>query len=419
MMDFDELKLVEKERYELAVRGANLGLWDWNVLTGKVTYNDNWAEMLGYTLDEVEGTLMEWKRLVHVNDLKRVEKKLQAHLSGETEVYKTEHRLRTKDGSYKWILDMGRVIKRDENGQALRVVGIHHDIHQKKTAELNLKKQIAYFQELFEKSPEAIILLDKEAKVIKVNKSFENLFGYTEAEVKEQLINNFIIPSEEIETAEKIDEMIKNGKTYFGEGVRKDKNGRRIDVAIHAYPIKLDEDQLGIYGVYNDISERKIEEEKIKYLSFHDQLTSLYNRRYFENELERLNNSRQVPISIIVADLDGLKEINDNFGHKEGDIYIKIAANVIKASVREEDIVARIGGDEFAVILPGTEHEAAGEIIARIEQYCQEINNQMERGLSISCGCETLADSSQDLNQIFKEADDMMYEKKKQKKCRS
>ena len=117
-----------------------------------------------------------------------------------------------------------------------------------------------------------------------------------------------------------------------------------------------------------EITKRKKEEKHIKYLSFHDEMTGLYNRRYFENEMLRLNKSRKLPISIIVTDIDGLKKINDNYGHKKGDEYIIMAAEILKKITRKEDIVSRIGGDEFAILLPKTAKEKAEKIIARIKK---------------------------------------------------
>lgn len=123
-----------------------------------------------------------------------------------------------------------------------------------------------------------------------------------------------------------------------------------------------------IVGSSLDITENKRKEKEIEYLSFHDKMTGLYNRRYFENELKRLETSRKLPIAILIADLDNLKYINDQFGHLKGDQYIKIAAEIIKNSTREADIAARIGGDEFALILPETTLKEADLIYQRIKK---------------------------------------------------
>lgn len=172
------------------------------------------------------------------------------------------------------------------------------------------------------------------------------------------------------------------------------------------YIYKIATDELII--TYNDITEQKKEEEKNRYLSFHDPLTKLYNRRYFENEMKRLNRSRKKPISIIVADIDRLKDINDNYGHPKGDKYIKKAAEIIKSSLREEDIAARIGGDEYAVILPETDGNAADKICQRIYDRCGEVKFAREN-LDLSVGYSTYRTGEDSLNEVFVRADKEMY----------
>ena len=161
------------------------------------------------------------------------------------------------------------------------------------------------------------------------------------------------------------------------------------------------------YGVFVVIN-------KISYFSFRDYLTDLYNRRYFENELERLNSSRISPISIIIADLDNLKRTNDLFGHLQGDRYLKKTARVLKSVLREEDIIARIGGDEFVIILPETTHDKAQEIIKRIYNNLEALNNsdQLPEPLTIALGAATINSGSEDAEACYSRADKKMYEHK-------
>ena len=280
--------------------------------------------------------------------------------------------------------------------------------------ERKLKEQKAYFEQLFAESTEGIILLDNDGKVLKVSEHFEKLFGYKEEEILGENIDDLILPDNIIEKGHNYTKKVANGGDVKTEGIRQKKNGEKIHVSLHAFPITLKEGQLGIYTIYNDISQRKKEEEKIRYLSFHDQMTGLYNRRYFENEMERLSSSRMNPVSIIVADIDDLKEVNDNYGHKRGDEYIKEAASIIDSAVRREDIAARIGGDEFAVILPYTEKETAEKIIKRINNICEKKGRDLNLDLEISLGCATCQNNN-NLDEIFVKADKVMYSKKKDK----
>jgi PAS domain S-box-containing protein len=131
-----------RERLELVLKGADLGLWDWNLPTGKVFFNERWAEMLGYTLDEVEPSVRTWENAVHPDDIEAVKAVLDDHLEGRKPIYRTEHRLRTKSGQWKWISDVGKVFDRDEQGIPVRMVGIHEDITERKQSEELVRKAL-------------------------------------------------------------------------------------------------------------------------------------------------------------------------------------------------------------------------------------------------------------------------------------
>lgn len=156
---------------------------------------------------------------------------------------------------------------------------------------------------------------------------------------------------------------------------------------------------------------RKKAEEEILYLNFHDKLTGLYNKRFFEEEMHRLDTPRQIPLSIIMGDVNGLKLVNDAFGHIEGDRFLKKVAFEMKNTCRTEDIVARIGGDEFAVILPNVGYKEALEIIDRINENCKK-DQEHPIKLTVSLGAATKKSAEQDISDIFKLAEDRMYSKK-------
>lgn len=278
-------------------------------------------------------------------------------------------------------------------------------------AQEKINEQKIYFEQLFNNSTEAIALLDKKHRVIKVNKKFETLFGFKQAEIINKDIDNFILPEEAFLKGEKYTARVKKGQKIQGEEIRKNKNGDRINVFLQGFPIKMADGQIGSYALYNDITERKKKEKQVEYLSFHDEMTGLYNRRYFENELKRLGSSRKYPITVLIGDLDGLKIINDTYGHKKGDEYIINTADILKSTARSEDIIARIGGDEFAIILPSTDSEEAENFCRRIRQNIAKFNhnNNQITPLSISIGFEVMKNSSQNLDDIFIRADKKMY----------
>jgi len=161
-----------------------------------------------------------------------------------------------------------------------------------------------------------------------------------------------------------------------------------------------------------DITERHEAAEKLRYLSTHDVLTGLYNRAYFEAEMARLQSGRQFPVSVIMADLDGLKRINDSRGHAAGDELLRRAAAMLRLAFRAEDVVARIGGDEFAVLLPHTDERTGQEALARVRSHLAEHNlAQSDLPISLSLGLAT-AKSGSSLAEAMKRDDQAMDDSK-------
>lgn len=136
------------ERLNLALNGADLGMWDWNITTGDVYFNERWSTMLGYSLGEIKSCLESWNNLLHPDDSEEVYKVLNQHLERKIPIYSTEHRLLTKSGKWKWILDVGKVVERDEKGNALRATGIHMDISERKT----IQQKILVYNNKLEKT---------------------------------------------------------------------------------------------------------------------------------------------------------------------------------------------------------------------------------------------------------------------------
>jgi diguanylate cyclase (GGDEF)-like protein len=160
------------------------------------------------------------------------------------------------------------------------------------------------------------------------------------------------------------------------------------------------------------LREKQMAEEKLIYVSNHDALTELYNRTYFTEEMARIERGRHFPVSIIVADVDGLKKINDTLGHLAGDRLLQSAAQVLRQAVRGDDILARIGGDEFAVILPGTGLTDAARVITRIREYeALALPFNGDCRLSISLGLATMTTRGK-LTEVLKLADRRMYDDK-------
>jgi diguanylate cyclase (GGDEF)-like protein/PAS domain S-box-containing protein len=165
---------------------------------------------------------------------------------------------------------------------------------------------------------------------------------------------------------------------------------------------------IGTFGVSRDITDRKKAEEKIEFLSFHDTLTGLYNRAFFEEELQRLDTGRQLPLTIVMGDVNGLKVINDAYGHAKGDEFLIKIADIMRDSFRKEDILSRWGGDEFIAILPKTISKDAQKVVKRIKDLCKK-ESTTEMPLSISLGISTKNKAEECVEEVIKRAESRMY----------
>ncbi|RCW82529.1 PAS domain S-box-containing protein/diguanylate cyclase (GGDEF)-like protein [Halanaerobium sp. DL-01] len=263
------------------------------------------------------------------------------------------------------------------------------------------------YKNLFEECPIGLIRCDIKGNILDANKEMVKLFGAADKEkIKEINLNN-IEKFKDIWNNKFLSS--KNEDIIEGDLEYTTNWGKKVFFKYKIAIILSKKKGSEIIIAVNDISREKEIEKDLKYFSFHDELTDLYNRRYFENEIKRLDAKRQLPISIIIADFNGLKIINDSYGHKKGDEILIQAAQILNESFREEDILARYGGDEFAVLLPNTTKEAVERIIKRIKEKCKNTNNDL---ISISLGSATKEKPEQDINEILKKADDNMYKNK-------
>lgn len=281
----------------------------------------------------------------------------------------------------------------------------------KKQVDQEILTQKARFKSLFTNTTDAMVFIDTELNVFNVNQQFTNLFGYTLEEIQEKGIG--IIVRRPYGEMESYALKILQGETIKVETVRYSKTGREIPVLIKGGPIYIDGKITGGYIVYSDITERKEYEKQLEYLSLHDQLTGLYNRNFFEAKLKSLQASAQYPISIMTCDVDGLKIINDTLGHYMGDKLLKVCAKLLSKSLRQTDILARIGGDEFVALLPKVNRQEGEKIIKNIYQRMEQYNLKHPKlPLSLSIGIAQARDPTVSLVETFKKADERMYHAK-------
>ena len=285
------------------------------------------------------------------------------------------------------------------------IVAIYNDLTEIIIKEEKLKESEEKYRSLFERSVDGIYQSTINGKYIDANPSLVKMLGYKD---KEELMK-VDIPSQLYFAKNDRPEINERDKTFCTK--LKKKNGSVIDVEISSRVVRKDDKPLFYEGIVRDITERKKNEEQLKFLSYHDKLTGLYNRAYLEEELKRLDVERQLPLSIVMADINGLKLVNDTFGHKEGDLLLYNVAKIFKNAFRKEDIISRYGGDEFVILLPKTSETEIINILNRIEKERLKFSEQ-KIPISISIGSATKYNKERDIKDVINEAEELMYKKK-------
>jgi diguanylate cyclase (GGDEF)-like protein/PAS domain S-box-containing protein len=298
------------------------------------------------------------------------------------------------------------VVKREIAEAALR--------QEHRRSEKELRDKLDFIQVLIDTLPTPIFYNDPNGIYLGCNKAFEEQTGLRRGEILNQSVYD-ILPSD-------LADLYTRGEAAleFGAGPRSFEgriacaDGENRDVIFYSAAFcNSDSSVGGVVGALLDISERKRSETKLRYLSTHDMLTGIYNRAYFDEELDRLTKGRKFPVSIVMADVDGLKEANDQRGHAAGDELLKHTAEVFKGAFRREDVAARIGGDEFAALLPNTDESALVEAMERLHQHLTLKNAEhLGNPLSLSIGAAT-AKNGEELIAAWRMADQRMYRQKK------
>lgn len=282
----------------------------------------------------------------------------------------------------------------------------------------DLRDRLEFIQVLIDTLPTPIFYNDPNGLYLGCNKAFEEQIGLKKGEILNKNVYD-LFPADLASLYTGAGDTAGSDRRTF-EGTITCADGESRDMIFYSAIFNGSGSTTGgVVGALLDISDRKRSEMKLRYLSTHDMLTGIYNRAYFDEELDRLKKGRKFPVSIVMADVDRLKEANDHLGHAAGDELLRHAAEVFRGAFRGDDVAARIGGDEFAAILPNTDETALVEALERL-QAALILNNaeHPENPLSLSIGAAT-AHSGDELMAAWRTADQRMYGHKKGRRSSS
>ncbi len=425
-----ELELREaNQSIDLALTAGELSTWDWNLASNSIKVSHTWIELLGFDAEYEQGA--DWRQLVHPEDRPAITEKLKAHLKGVDERFEANFRLQRADGGYIWLHSVGRVIERDQNGRALRIVGIHRDItteilnerqrrQQNKVLELVSRVQhefllVKNFSEVCDIAlPELMSLTDSEVGFVGELRSatgdssmvwVQGLRDHSDKEGhadRQRLIEQGL----EIElTGTALSAVLSQGKPQICRGPIAEEQAQFTPAIMpqltngFLLPIYFRGDVVGCLvlgnrdSYYDDSMQallepilntlgtlmhmRRVDEERqsaveeLRLMATVDELTGVANRRVFLEVCKQRFDEMQrydTPVSVAIIDLDFFKRVNDTHGHAAGDQVLREFAEIAAAELRELDLLGRMGGEEFAILFPYSGEDEAFQATERVRK---------------------------------------------------
>lgn len=404
-------------RFRHIARATADAIWDWDMETGEMWWNDGIQTLFGYAPEDIEPDISSWTNRLHPDEKDRILDEVNHAIESGAESWASEYRFRRNDGSYAYVWDRSFII-RDNSGKAIRMVGGKNDITEYRLQQEKLSQQAR----LLDKAHDAIIVRGVDNHVLFWNKGAERLYGWTAEEVLGRPVEALLYdnPSDFRQATQ---ELLKTGE-WRGELTPMHKDGTELIIEAH-WTLVFDSrgEPHSILAINTDISQRKAAEEEIQNLAFYDTLTKLPNRQLLLDRLARATaaSSRSGQHgALLFIDLDNFKMLNDTLGHDIGDLLLQQVAQRLVACVREADSVARLGGDEFVVMLEDLDEdplEAANQaetvamkILAALNQPYQLA--KYDHHSTPSIGIALFSDVQNNTDELLKRADLAMYQAK-------
>ncbi len=418
--------LAESEsRWNFALESAGQGVWDHNLNTKSAFYSRMWKMMRGLAPDEpLDSTIEMWLARVHPDDRQRIRAEIAMQDSGARPYNEFEYRERHSKGHYIWILSRGKPVAWNPDGRPSRIIGTDTDISVLKQVEAQLTLEKERLKVTLELIADGVISTDAAGLVVFMNRVAEEMTGWPSTEAAGRKVAEiFAIVDEMTEeiAVDPVAECLSKGRLHYldGDTVLLGRFGERRDVRASAAPVRTPQGAvLGAVLVFQDVSDSRAMQRQLVHTAAHDSLTGLPNRTTFERTLKDAVRQAQQEArehALCFIDLDHFKTVNDNSGHAAGDAVLRDIGTAIRSACRTLDVAARIGGDEFALLLPDCSVISATRVAQKVIDAIEAMRPAWRvlcptcGPIGASIGITAITSYSADAAELMRQADAACY----------
>ncbi len=412
----EQLERIRRREQQLseAQRLTHLGSWEWEVASGRAIWSDEMYRILGLDPDSSPAGYRAFLQRVHPEDRKAFRQTVHQALDERQAAASHYFRIRRPEGAIRIVRGQLELLF-DEVGKQTSLIGTCHDVTELKWAEAALRASEQRFAKIFQATPDLLsITALKDGSLLEVNDAFLRALGYRRAEVIGRSFLELGVWVDERQRQELVRALEERSEVRDFEVPFRAKNGRKLLGLVSAESMEMNGKPC-ILVLFKDITERKRMEETIRHQAQHDTLTDLPNRKLFMDflalELAQARRNRR-HLAVLFLDLDHFKQINDTLGHAAGDLLLQAVAQRLKRCVRESDTVARIGGDEFNVLMPDlTQSDDVGTVVRKIMGVFQSpfLLDNVEINATTSVGISMFPADGDSCEELVNKADSAMY----------